>query len=132
MERYSLCAPDVIGLDALNNGVAPSYVVPLASPAVMEAAPAALIEMALPPGSEAKLWGAVMFEPEVDQSDVSSSAMNASLKSLPTNSGNSSERKRKSNVRQLRPWGTLRSILRIVTSKSVSPRTLPPPRSAPL
>jgi hypothetical protein len=106
----------VIGVDALRSGVAPSYVVPAASPALMLAAPAALIEISLWAGSNAKLWGAVISEPEVVQSEVSSSAMNASLKFECTNSGYSSERKRKSIERQFGPTGTLRSTLRIVTS----------------
>jgi hypothetical protein len=73
-----------------------------------------------------------MSEPEVVQSEVSSSAMNASLNDEPTNSGNSSERKRKSIERQFDPNGTSRSTLRIVTSRSVSPRTFGPPSLAPL
>src|SRR6266508_953471 len=98
----------------------------------MLAAPAALIEISLWAGSKAKLCGAAIVEPDVVQSEVSSSAMKASLKDVCTNSGYSSERKRKSIERQFGPTGTLRSTLRIVTSKSVSPRTLGPPTSAPL
>ena len=122
----------MIGVDALRSGVAPSYVVPAASPALMLAAPAALIEISLWAGSNAKLWGAVISEPEVVQSEMSSSAMNASLKSVCTNSGYSSERKRKSSERQFGPTGTLRSTLRTVTSKSVLPRTFGPTSFAPL
>src|SRR2546423_8804078 len=40
IEKYRECGPDVIGVCATNSGVAPSYVVPAASPAVMGANPA--------------------------------------------------------------------------------------------
>ena len=82
------------------------------------------------PGAKAKFAGALMSEPDVDHELESSSAMNASLNFCPTYSGYSSERKRKSIERQLASAGTFRSIFRIVTSKSLSPRTLPPPSAA--
>src|SRR5689334_8925450 len=82
--------------------------------------------------SKAKLSGAVIVPPLVVHVEVSSSAMKASLKRLPTHSGYSSVRKRKSKDRQLASGGTSRSILRIDTSQLLGPRTLPPPSSAPL
>ena len=82
----------------------------------MLAAPAALIEISLWASSKAKLWGAVIVEPDVVQSEVSSSAMKASLYAVWTYSGNSSERKRKSIERQFGPAGTSRSTLSTVTS----------------
>src|SRR4051794_17012997 len=57
--------------------------------------------------------------------------MKASLTDPPTNSGNSSDKNLKSTVRQFAVTGTLRSILRIVTSMSLVPRTVPPPSLAP-
>src|SRR5258706_5749618 len=86
--------------------------------------------MTLCAGSKAKLSGAEMVAPEVVQVEVSSSAMKASLKGEPTNSGYSSERKRKLIDRQLAPPGTSRSILNMETSWSVSPRTEVPPSLA--
>ena len=59
--------------------------------------------------------------------EASSSATNASLTVLPTKSGNSSERKRKSSARQFGPAGTLIGTRRTVTSRSLPPRTAPPP-----
>jgi len=96
--------------------VAPSYVVPVASAAVMAVAPLELMLITSPFGSNAKLFGAVIVLPEVVQVDESSSAMKASLNGLPTYYGNSAERKRKSNERQLIPLDTERSIFRIETS----------------
>src|SRR2546427_6594549 len=78
--------------------------------------------------STTKSFGAVIVDPDVVHVDVSSSAMKASLKDVFTNPGYSSERNLKSKVRQLAPGWTLRSTFSTVTSKSVSPRTLPPPR----
>ena len=66
--------------------------------------------------SSAKLFGAVMFEPDVVQLEVSSSAMKASLYALPLNSGNSSDRNWKSNCRQFAVLGTFSPILRTVAS----------------
>ena len=57
--------------------MAPSYVVPLASDAVMWVNPVLLMVMGSPFGSNAKLLGAKMAEPFVVQSEVSSSAMKA-------------------------------------------------------
>src|SRR6266545_8394060 len=132
MDRYRWCAPELTGVDALRRGVAPSYVVPAALASVMDAAPAALTVIGCPVGSNAKLCGAVtLAAASVVQSEVSSSATKASLTLLPTNSGYSSERKRKSTVMQFTPAGTFRSTLRIVTSKSLTPRTLGPPRPTP-
>jgi hypothetical protein len=68
----------------------------------------------------------------VVQVELSSSATNASLTDFPTNSGNSSERKRKSTDTQFAFPGTVRSTFRIVTSRSELPRTAPPPSFAPL
>jgi elongation factor G len=59
-----------------------------------------------PAGSNAKLFGATICEPCVVQLEESSSAMKASLNGLPTNSGNSSEKNLKSNVRQFVFCGT--------------------------
>jgi hypothetical protein len=99
----------------------------------MLVAPAALMLMGLPSGSKAKLFGAVISEPDVVHVDWSSSAMKASLNCDPTNSGNSSDRNLKSMVRQFAVAGTFRSILRTVTSKAVLPRPWSvPPSSAPL
>src|ERR1700675_4737938 len=98
----------------------------------MLVAPAALTLITLLEGSKAKLSGAVIVGPLVVHVEPSSSAMNASLKGLPTYSGNSSERNRKSMDRQLARGGTSRSTRRIDTSQSESPRTLPPDSSAPL
>src|SRR4051794_11682707 len=84
-----------------------------------------------PVGSKAKLFGAVTTEVVVVQVELSSSATNASFTVLPTNSGNSSEKKRKSTERQLALLGTLRSSFRIVTSRSLLPRIAPPPSLAP-
>src|SRR5882672_12740596 len=92
--------------------------------------PAALMLMTLFAGSNAKLLGAEMSVPDVVQVEVSSSAMKASLKGEPTNSGYSSERKRKLIDRQLAPSGTSRSIFSMDTSKSVSPRIEVPPSLA--
>src|SRR5258706_6299055 len=116
MERYRAWAPGVIGVDALKRGGAPSYVVPAPLPAVMLVAPAALTLITLFEGSKAKLSGAVIVGPLVVHVELSSSAMKASLKGLPTYSGNSSERNRKSIDRQLARGGTSRSISRIATS----------------
>ena len=81
--------------------------------------------------SKAKLCGAVIALPFVVQSEVSSSAMNASLNWVPTNSGNSSEKNLKSTVRQFDAAGTSRLIARTVTSKSVSPRECGPSKRLP-
>src|SRR4051812_9185808 len=79
------------------------------------------------------LRGATMAEPDVVQVDWSTSMMKASLYWLPTYSEYSSERNRKSTpVRQLTYEGRLTSTLRMVTSKSVLPRTVGPLRSAPV
>src|SRR4051794_4368016 len=72
-------------------------------------------------GSKAKLSGASIVLPDTDHVDWSSSAMKASLKALPTYSGYSSERKRKSSRRQFAFDGTFRSILK--TDTSFAPRT---------
>src|SRR3954453_5304892 len=73
-------------------------------------------------GSKAKLPGAEITLPLTDQVDWSISAMNASLYELPTYSGYSSDRKRKSSRRQLAFDGTSRSILKIDTC--FAPRAL--------
>ena len=78
--------------------------------------------------STTKSFGAVIVDPDVVHVDVSSSAMKASLKDVFTKPGYSSERNLKSKVRQLAPGWAARSIFSTVTSKSVLPRTLPPPR----
>jgi hypothetical protein len=78
------------------------------------------------------LLGAVTTDAVVVHEELSSSAMNASFTLFPTNSGNSSDRNRKSTDRQLALLGTLTSILRIVTSRSLFPRTAPPVSFAPL
>src|SRR5438067_9548110 len=131
IERYSECAPGVADVDALRIGVPPSYVVPSAPAGDIAVFPVVLMLTTWPLGSNAKSFGAEMEEPLVAHVEVSSSAMNASLYCWFRNSGYSSERKRKLKLTQLAPFGTLRSILRMLTSKSVSPRTLPPPSSAP-
>ncbi len=85
-----------------------------------------------PPASKAKLFGAVIDGARrrpvrvVELGDEG-----VVVRREPTHSGNSSDRKRKSSVRQLAPTGTSRSMRRIVTSRSVSPRTVPPPSFAP-
>ena len=60
---------------------------------------------------ERKLLGAVIAEPAVVHVELSSSAMNASLRLLPTKPGYSSERNLKSKVRQFAPLGTVTSVL---------------------
>src|SRR5262249_23076751 len=80
--------------------------------------------------SNAKLSGALIVEPEGVHVGESSSATNASLYVELTYPRYSSERKRKSNVRQLALGGTLRSIFRMLTSKSLFPRAEPPPSLA--
>ena len=128
--------PDVTTFEACSSGVAPpsvtpSYPVPAVAACVIAVLPVLLIEMTSCDGSKAKLFGAVMVEPAVVQVELSSSAMNASLYVRSTKSGYSSERKRKSSVRQFAPAGMARSTLSTVTSKSVSPRTFPPEMSPP-
>ena len=78
------------------------------------------------------MFGALIDEPDVVQVELSSSAMKASLYSVLTYSGYSSDRKRKSKLTQFAPSGTLRSILSTEMSYAVSPRpaTRPPPSSA--
>jgi hypothetical protein len=67
-----------------------------------------------------------MSVPSVVQVEESISMTNASLYSVPTHSGYSSERKRKSTpVRQFAPAGTEMSTFRVVTSSAVSPRLGP-------
>ncbi len=107
---------------------------PAAASADIAVAPVELMLIGSPLESKAKLCGAVgtLPPPVVVQSEVSSSAMNESLTELPTYSGNSSEKNLKSNARQLLPAGTLTPIFRIVTSKSLVPRTFEPPSLAPL
>ena len=114
--------------------MAPSYVVPAALAAVILVTPAALTLITAPDGSKAKLSGAAIVEPEVVQLELSSSVMKASLNFWLRNSGNSSDRNRKSRDRQFAPAGTARSIFKMVTSKAVSPRpgTKPPPSCTPL
>ncbi len=63
--------------------------------------PTESIVIGLLAASNAKLFGAVIAPASVDQFELRSSAMNASLNPAFTNSGNSSERKRNSNDRQL-------------------------------
>ncbi|NMM31813.1 MAG: hypothetical protein HHJ10_12450 [Cellulomonas sp.] len=90
---------------------------PAASAAVIDVVPAALIVMGLPVGSKAKLFGALLVEPDVVHVLLSSSATKASLYCDPTYSGNSSERNRKSMpARQFTVAGTWRSTRKIVTS----------------
>jgi hypothetical protein len=68
-----------------------------------------------------------MTDPSVLQVESSSSAMKASLNCRPTNSGNSSERNLKSKPTQFAPAGAVKSILRIVTSRSLPPAVRGPP-----
>ena len=106
--------------------------VPAENSSFMLVTPAALIEIGLPSGSNAKLPGAVIVEPDVVHVELSISAMNASLYALLTYSENSSDRNRKSMpTMQFVLAGTFRSISMTVTSKSVLPRTGVPPRSLP-
>src|SRR4051812_45769462 len=93
----------------------------------MPPTPVELMLTTSPLPSNAKLFGAVMTFDAVVQFDVSSSATNASFTELPTKFGNSSERNLKSNVRQFAPPGAVKSVFRIDTSMSVSPRPGAPP-----
>ena len=109
-------APGVTGLAADSCGVAPSYVVPVAFAALKPPRPTALTLTTWPFWSKAMLFGAEIVLPDVVQLLVSSSAMKASLKSVPTYSGYSSERNLKSKLRQLAVGCTLRSTLRMDAS----------------
>src|SRR3989442_1167485 len=95
----------------------------------MPPSPVALMLMTWWELSTTKSFGAVIVDPDVVHVDASSSAMKASLKDVFTKPGYSSERNLKSKVRQLAPGWAARSTFSTVTSKSVLPRTLPPPRS---
>ena len=90
-EVQAVCAPEPIGLAAWRRTVAPSYVVPAALPRFMLVAPVLLMLTTSPVLSKAKLLGAEIVLPLVVQVELSTSAMNASLYWLPTNSANSSE-----------------------------------------
>src|ERR1035437_239955 len=122
MDRSSECAPDVTGVAAPRRPVAPpllavpSNAVPAPAAAVIPPRPVELTLTTLLVASNAKLWGAEIVEPDVIQSEVSSSATKASLYADPTKCGYSSERNLKLNVRQFAPCGTVRSIFRIETS----------------
>ena len=84
--------------------------------------PTASIVIGLLAASKAKLFGAVMAPEFVVHVELRSSAMNASLKPALTNSGNSSERKRNSNERQLSLGLTGARRRSTLTSRSLSPR----------
>ena len=93
--------------------------------------PAVLMLTTLPVASKAKFLGArITFPASAVKSEPSSSAMKPSLNELPTYSGNSSERNRKSSERQFAPAGTVRSI-RSVTRSSKLPPCVPPPPPLP-
>ena len=105
--------------------------VPVELAAATLVTPVLLMLTTCPVGSNAKFCGALTALAAVVQVDWSSSATNASFTDLPTNSGNSSEKNRKSTDRQFLPLGTVKSTFRIVTSRSVPPRTAAPPSDPP-
>ncbi len=84
-----------------------------------------------PEGAKAKLLGAVTVLLFAVQLEVSTSATNASFTPWFTYSGNSSDANLKSKVRQFAAAGTFRFTRRMLTSKSVFPRTLSPWSSRP-
>jgi hypothetical protein len=101
-------------------------VVPAACSGLIVAGPLVLTLISLPvDGSNAKLSGAMTFACPVDgscwvvQVELSTSATKASFTPPPTNSGNSSLRKRKSTDRQFAFAGTLKPTRRTVTSMSL-------------
>ena len=126
-EKKTVWAPEVIGVVARSSGVAPSYVVPAASAAEN---PAVLMLITLPAWSKAKLCGAttaLFCAASAVKSEVSSSATKPSFTEPPTNSGNSSEKNRKSTARQLTPCGTWRYVVSLTMSKNELPWLPPPP-----
>jgi hypothetical protein len=92
-----------------------------------------------PTCDDAKLFVAEIADPDVVHGDVSSSAMNASVKALAIRSGYSSDRKRTSNERHVASGapaglkGTLKPVWMTVSSRAVSPRVRSgPPASSTL
>src|SRR4051794_31141549 len=108
-----------MGVAAVRRAVPSAKPVPVAPSGVRLAEPGELTLITLPLLSNAKLFGAAIVEGSVsvagwiDQSFVSSSAMNPSLNSAP---GASSVRKRKLSSAQLTPAGTVRLTRRPVRS----------------
>src|SRR3954452_15204884 len=108
-----------MGVAAVSRAVPSAKPVPVAPSGVRLAEPGELTLITLPLLSNAKLFGAAIVEGSVsvagwiDQSFVSSSAMNPSLNSAP---GASSVRKRKLSSAQLTPAGTVRLTRRPVRS----------------
>ncbi len=131
IEKTTLCAPGVIGVEAERIGVAPSYVVPAALSRLIDVPPAALMLIGACVGSNAKFLGAATELPlirQVDPGDTgSSSARNESLNMPCRNSGYSSDRNRKSTLRQFAPAGTVTPTRSTVASKA-PPRVVAPPR----
>ena len=117
-----MCAPGVTAVLARSGALAP----PNGVPAALGADSPAWAEWTVsgaPVASSAKSFSRpVIAGPDETQVEESSSAMKASLNCELRKSGYSSERKRKSNDRQLAPAGTLIGIASVVTSRAVSPR----------